>query len=106
MARKGKSEKEGAQQDQPETAKSIKDVDLMGDVATIVGTAIGVVGGAAGFVGSKVAEAITGKSEKKPAAKATGKTSSKKVSKKSGAAKNVTRTHPKTFFKVMRAQAI
>lgn len=90
MAKKGETEREGARQDQQESSKSIKDVDLMGDVATIVGTAIGIVGGAAGFVGSKVAEAISGKSEKKPAAKKAGtkKASKKTASKVSGRKSN------------------
>lgn len=86
MARKGKSEKEATRQDQQGSGKSIKDVDLMGDVATIIGTAIGVVGGAAGFVGSKVVEAISGESGDEPAAKKAGarkgtakNTSSKKI---------------------------
>ena len=102
MARKGKAEKEVAPHGQPDSAKNIKDLDLAGDAATIIGTAIGVVGGAAGFVGSKVAEAISGKSEKKPPSKKAGKTAgakrdstkkttSKKAGRTSGAEKKAAR---------------
>jgi len=92
MARKGKAEKEGTPQGQPESAKSIKDLDLVGDAATILGTAIGVVGGAAGFVGSKVAEAISGNSEKKPPSKKGGKTrGAKRVSAKKATSKKAGR---------------
>jgi hypothetical protein len=64
---------------------SVKDVDLVSDAVTIVGTAIGVVGGAAHFIGSKVAEAVKGKSGKQNST--TGKATKKGSANKAGATK-------------------
>src|SRR5690349_21782929 len=96
---KGKAkEQAGGQANEQPAGKSIQDVDLAGDAVAVVSTAIGVVGGVAGFIGSKVAEAVTGKTggRKPPASKAAKPGGAKKAVAATGAAAKKTGGAKKT----------